>query len=358
VDHGLRRARLLERIDELGVDAFLVTRMPNVRYLSGFTGSNGQVVLTREASLFVTDGRYVEQSRHEVADLEHLVDTERDLAAALAEACARLGVTRAAFEGGGVTYELYEDLRAKAAAVELVPTRGEVERLRWVKEPEELRLIERAQGATDAALRAILGRVREGVTELELALELELAMRRAGADGVAFETIVAFGENAAEPHHDPTDRGLRRGDVVKLDFGGLSGGYRADMTRTLAFGEPDPRLREAYEVVRAAQQAGVDAIRAGARSADVDEAARGVVRDAGLGELFTHGTGHGVGLEIHEGPWLRRGGRDVLPAGAVVTVEPGVYIPELGGVRIEDMVEVTDGGARVIPRSSKELLVL
>jgi len=143
-----------------------------------------------------------------------------------------------------------------------------------------------------------------------------------------------------------------------MDFGGLVDGYRSDMTRTVAFGEPDARLREVYGVVRAAQQAGVEAVRAGATSTEVDEAARRVICDAGYGELFTHGLGHGVGLEVHEGPWLRREGRDVLPVGAVVTVEPGVYIPELGGVRIEDTVEVTDAGARVLPRSSKELLVL
>jgi Xaa-Pro aminopeptidase len=358
VDHGLRRTRLAARLGELGVEAFLVTRLPNVRYLTGFTGSNGQLIVTSGSGLFVTDGRYVEQARHEVPDLEHVVDSERDVAAALAGACARLGVRSTAFESAGVTYELYEELRANMRTVELVPARSEIERLRWVKEPEELRLIEAAQGATDAAFRSILGRLREGVTEVEVALELELALRRSGADGIAFDSIVAFGENAAEPHHDPTGRPLRRGDVVKLDFGGLVGGYRADMTRTIAFGELDPRVREAYEVVRDAQRAGVDAVRAGASSATVDEAARRVVREAGLGDLFPHGLGHGVGLEIHEGPWLRSKGTDVLPAGAVVTVEPGVYIPEVGGVRVEDMVEVTDTGARVIPRTSKELLVL
>ena len=373
MDHGLRRTRLAERLGDLGVpgepggsggsgdlgvEAFLVTHMPNVRYLTGFTGSNGQVVLTADAAVFVTDGRYIEQSRHEVPDLERVVDVERDGAATVAGVCRRLGASRVAFEAAGVTYEQYEDLGAKAEGIELVPTRGEVERLRWAKEPEEIRLIERAQQAADAAFDAILGELREGVTELELALALELAMRRAGADGVAFETIVALGENAAEPHHDPTRRPLRKGDVVLMDFGGLVDGYRSDMTRTVAFGEPDVRLREVYGVVLAAQQAGVGAVCAGATAAEVDEAARSVIRDAGHGELFTHGLGHGVGLEVHEGPWVRREGCDVLPAGGVVTIEPGVYMPGLGGIRIEDTVEVTDAGTRVLPRSSKELLVL
>lgn len=358
MDHGLRRTRLAERLDGLGVEAFIVTHVPNVRYLTGFTGSNGQLVLTAGAAVFVTDGRYVEQSSREVPDLERVVDVDRDTAAALADVCARLRISRAAFEAGGVTYELYEDLRSKAEGVELVPARGEVERLRWAKEPEEIRLIEEAQRATDAAFDVILGELREGITERELALEIELAMRRAGADGVAFEPIAAFGEGAAEPHHEPTARALRKGDVALMDLGALVGGYRSDMTRTVALGEPDPRMREVYEVVRAAQRAGIEAVHAGAVSADVDGVARGVIRDAGYAELFGHGLGHGVGLEIHEGPWLRRGGEDVLPSGAVVTVEPGVYIGGLGGVRIEDTVVVTDGGARVLAASTKELLVL
>ena len=358
MDYELRREHLVERLDDLGVETFIVTHMSNVRYLTGFSGSNGQVVLTADAAVFVTDGRYVEQSSHEVPDLERVVDVDRDVAATLANVCGRLGASRAAFEAGGVTYELYEDLRAKAGGVELVPARGEVERLRWAKEPEEIRLIEAAQQATDAAFAVILGELREGITERELALKLELAMRRAGADGVAFESIAAFGEGAAEPHHEATARPLRRGDVVVMDFGALVQGYHTDMTRTVAFGEPDARMREVYEVVRTAQQTGLEAVRAGAVAGDVDEAARRVIRDAGYGELFAHGLGHGVGLEIHEEPWLRREGKDVLPVGAAVTVEPGVYIAGLGGVRIEDMVEVTGDGAHVLATSSKELLIL
>jgi Xaa-Pro aminopeptidase len=183
-------------------------------------------------------------------------------------------------------------------------------------------------------------------------------MRRAGADELGFPVIAAFGEHAAEPHHHPTDRPLRRGDVVKLDFGALVDGYHSDMTRTVAFGEPPARLREVRDVVAAAQRAGIRAVRAGSTSAEVDRAARSVIEQAGLADRFPHGLGHGVGLEIHEGPFLRWDGDDVLPAGAVVTIEPGVYIPSLGGVRIEDLVLVTEDGCREIPRSTKELIVL
>ncbi len=358
MDHALRRERLDAHIAELGLDALLVTRLPNVRYLTGFTGSNGQLLLTRDRAIFFTDGRYTEQSTQEVPDLERV--TYRDgFAAAVAEACGRLGVSRVGFEAEALTYRLWEDLRREARGVELVPADDEVARLRWVKDEQELGLIARAQEAADRAFEeVVLSGLRRGTTERELAFALELAMRRAGADELGFPVIAAFGEHAAEPHHRPTDRPLRRGDVVKLDFGALVDGYHSDMTRTVAFGEPPARLREVRDVVAAAQRAGIRAVRAGSTSAEVDRAARSVIEEAGLADRFPHGLGHGVGLEIHEGPFLRWDGDDVLPAGAVVTIEPGVYIPSLGGVRIEDLVLVTEDGCREIPRSTKELIVL
>jgi Xaa-Pro dipeptidase len=354
VDHRLRRARLASRLVELGADGFLLTRLPNVRYTTGFTGSNGQVLLTPDSAAFFTDGRYTEQARHEVPDLESVTYLDGFLEPVV-EAARRLGVGRLGFESGGVTFQTYEELRATAGGIELLPVRGEVERQRWVKDPEELVALEAAQAATDDAFDAVVGRLREGASERELAFELEAEMRRAGAEGPAFDTIVAFGEDAAEPHHEPTGRTLSRGDVVKMDFGGLVDGYHADMTRTVAFGEPPARLRDVHELVRTAQQAGIDAVRVGATGAEVDVAAREVIEGAGLGEHFTHGLGHGVGLEIHEGPRLRRGSDDVLPAGAVVTVEPGVYLSGVGGVRIEDMVEVMEDGRRALPRAGKDL---
>ena len=183
-------------------------------------------------------------------------------------------------------------------------------------------------------------------------------MARHGADALSFEPIVAFGEHAAEPHHHPCHRALAEGDVIKMDFGAMVDGYHTDMTRTVAFGEPATELRKVHDVVAAAQQAGIDAVRPGVVAGDVDRAARSVIDDAGYGDRFTHGLGHGVGLEIHEGPWLRRDGEDVLPVGAVVTVEPGVYLPGMGGVRIEDAVEVTEDGASVLGASTRELIEL
>jgi Xaa-Pro aminopeptidase len=354
VDHGLRRSRLASRLVELGADGFLLTRLPNVRYTTGFTGSNGQVLISPDGAAFFTDGRYTEQARHEVPDLERITCLDGFLESVV-RAARRLGVGRLGFESDGLTFRTYEQLRAAAKGIELVPVSGEVERQRWVKDPDELAALERAQGATDEAFDAVLARLRDGVSERELAFELEAEMRRAGAERPGFDTIVAFGEHAAEPHHEPTGRTLSRGDVVKMDFGGLVDGYHADMTRTVAFGEPPDRLRDVHDLVRSAQQAGIDAVRVGATGAEVDAAARSVIEAAGLGEHFTHGLGHGVGLEIHEGPRLGRGSDDALPAGAVVTVEPGVYLPGVGGVRIEDMVEVTEQGGRALPRAGKDL---
>jgi Xaa-Pro aminopeptidase len=358
VDHALRRARAAEALPALGIDALLVTHLPNVRYLTGFGGSSGQLVLGASSAVLLVDGRYTEQAAREAPDVERRTCLDGYLGAAV-EAGAAFG-RRVGFEREAVTFGEWERLRGAAGDLEPVPTEGVVEALRNVKDDEERALIAAAQEAADAAFdRVVLGGgLREGVTEREVALELEIAMRRAGADALGFDPIVAFGEDAAEPHHEPGARELRRGDLVKLDFGGEVGGYRSDMTRTIAFGEPDGRLREVYELVARAQTAGVEAVGDGSVASDVDAAARAVIAEAGLGEAFSHPVGHGVGLEIHESPIMRSSCGTVLRAGAVVTVEPGVYLPGVGGVRIEDMVEVTPDDRRVIPRTSKELIVL
>ena len=357
MDHAVRRERLAARLPELEVDAVLVTRLVNVRYLTGFTGSNAQLLLARDGTRFFTDFRYEEQSAHETPDVERVVYTT-GFHDPFPQACADLGVGTLGFEAAGVTYQFFRDLGEKTPGVELTPLEPVVERLRWVKDPEELELVRRAQAVTDEAFERVAGKLAEGMTERQVALELELAMRAAGADALAFDTIAAFGENAAEPHHHPTERPLARGDVVKLDFGALVDGYHSDMTRTVEFGEPRAELREIYDVVLAAQRTGIDAVRADANGKDCDAAARKVIEDAGYGERFGHSLGHGVGLEIHEGPSLRRGLDEVLPVGAVVTVEPGIYLPGIGGVRIEDMVEVTEDGCVPMTSTPKDLLVL
>ena len=355
--HTVRRSALIPTLDERSVDAILITRLPNVRYLTGFTGSNAQLIVTAGTSVFFTDGRYTEQSRHEVSDAE-LVTYLGVFGEPLAEACERLGIERLGFEAHDVTVEGLEKLKAASPDVEFVPVGDPVGRLRWVKDPEELEMLREAQACSDRAFEDILDILAVGMTERQVSLHLEQALRRGGADALSFESIVAFGEQAAEPHHQPSHRVLEEGDVIKLDFGGLFGGYHADMTRTIAFGSPPPELRKIHDIVREAQQAGIDAVRPGVTGGEVDAAARKVIEDAGYGPRFSHGLGHGVGLEIHEGPNFARAGEDVIPVGAVMTVEPGIYVPGLGGARIEDMVEVVEGGCRVIGTSIRELVEL
>ncbi|HEX2025000.1 MAG TPA: Xaa-Pro peptidase family protein [Actinomycetota bacterium] len=354
VDHGTRRERLAARFSEIDVDAFLVTGLVNVRYLTGFTGTNAQLLATPDGGILFTDPRYDQQSRGEVPDLPRRI-YRQDLPAAVAEACRDLGVSRLGFESGGISHRTWQRLEA-SSGVGLVPTEDEVERLRWTKDPDEISMLKAAQRITDEAFERVIGKLVEGITERQVGLELEVAMRQGGAERVGFDTIVAFGESAAEPHHHPTDRPLRAGDVVKLDFGCVVEGYHSDMTRTVSFGDPPAELRDVYDVVLRAHLAGIEALGPGAVTGDVDAAARTVVRDAGFGERFGHGLGHGVGLDIHEGPSLRAGNEDRIPAGAVVTVEPGIYLPGLGGVRIEDMVVVEETGPRPLPSTSKELV--
>jgi Xaa-Pro dipeptidase len=351
----MRRRALAARLDDLSVDALLVTRLLHTRYLTGFTGSNGQVLARRDAALFLTDGRYTEQSRREVPDLERMTYTgplREELPGLLGD------VQRLGFEADEMTVAARDRLADAVGDVELVATTGVVEALRAVKDDDERAAIRRAQAITDAAFERILELFAIGVSEQQIARQLETAMRDEGADGLAFDSIVAFGENAAEPHHEPAHRVLEEGDVIKLDFGAVADGYHADMTRTVAFGAPASELKKIHDVVRESQQAGIDAVRAGITGEAADAVSRGVIEAAGYGEYFVHSLGHGVGLEIHEAPSLGRKQDEPLLAGAVVTVEPGIYIPGLGGVRIEDMVEVGDDGCVVVGTSSRELIEL
>jgi Xaa-Pro aminopeptidase len=355
MDHAGRRARLAGGFGAAGIDALYVSRLANVRYLSGFSGSNAHLLVTAADGCLLTDGRYTTQAEREAPDLRRVIYAS-DLPGALAGAARAIGAARFGFETDALSFQAHADLAA--AGVELVGTRGLVEALRAFKDAEEIASIGSAQAATDAAFAMVVPTLAEGVTERGVALALEVAMRGAGADGLAFDTIVGFGPGAAEPHHRPEGRTLARGDLVKMDFGAVVAGYHSDMTRTVAFGEPSARAREVYEVVRGAQDAGVRAVRAGATGGEVDDAARSIIAQAGLGEWFPHGLGHGVGLEIHELPALRPANDRPLGVGQVVTVEPGVYLPGAFGVRIEDMVEVSPAGPVVMAATPKDLLVL
>ncbi|MEP6758742.1 MAG: Xaa-Pro peptidase family protein [Actinomycetota bacterium] len=355
MDHHLRRRALTARLDDLSIDALLITRLLHTRYLTGFTGSNGQVLVRPDAAVFLTDGRYTEQSRREVPDLERITclnSLREELPAYLS------GVRRLGFEADEVTVGVRDRLAEALGDIELVATTDVVEALRAVKDDDERAAIRQAQAITDAAFDRILEHFAVGVSEHQISRQLETLMLDEGAEGLAFDSIVAFGENAAEPHHEPANRLLEEGDVIKLDFGARFAGYHADMTRTIAFGQPAGELSKIHDIVKESQQAGIDAVRAGVSGSAVDAVSRDVIERAGYGERFVHSLGHGVGLEIHEAPSLGRKQDDPLPAGAVVTVEPGIYIPGLGGARIEDMVEVTDDGCVVVGTSTRELIEL
>ncbi|MFT3715276.1 MAG: aminopeptidase P family protein [Gordonia sp. (in: high G+C Gram-positive bacteria)] len=363
-DHPARRARLATLLAADGVDALLVTDLVNVRYLSGFTGSNGALLIAAGAAdpadtpeaVIATDGRYTSQVADQAPDLP--VVLARDTGPALVAGAGHL--RRVGIEADAVTVAGLEALRAAAADVELVPLRGVVERLREVKDAGEFDQVEQACAIGDQALAALVdgGRIVPGRTERQVARDLEWAMFERGAEAVAFETIVAAGANSAVPHHRPTDTVLAAGDLVKIDFGAVAGGYHSDMTRTLVLGEPADWQREIYEIVRTAQEAGCAALTAGADLAGIDAAARSIIDDAGYGENYVHGLGHGVGLEIHEAPGIGATATGTLPCGATVTVEPGIYLPGRGGVRIEDTLVVTDTGSRSLTRTSRTLRVL
>ncbi|WP_406280073.1 aminopeptidase P family protein [Embleya sp. NBC_00896] len=371
--HGQRRDRLRSRLAGAGVDVALITNLVNVRYLTGFTGSNAALLVYTPGSgggassagaVLCTDGRYASQAGEESPDVELLV--ERACAQALTKRAAAAGGVRLAIEEQHVTVELYRALGAIAAeaspAAELIGLGRVVEDLRKIKDAEEIAALRIACEIGDRALGEMIESILVGRTERHIAMELERRMADHGADAVAFPTIVATGPNSAVPHHDPGDRRVEDGDFLKIDFGARYHGYHADMTRTFVIGtEPTTWQQEVYGVVFAAQKAGREALAPGVELAAVDKAARDVIEQAGYLEFFTHGLGHGVGLEIHEDPRLGPTATGKLDACMPVTVEPGIYLPGRGGVRIEDTLVVRpleDGGPELLTITTKELLVL
>jgi Xaa-Pro aminopeptidase len=351
---------LRTRLQSDGLDAILVTRLVNVRYLTGFTGSNAALLIRADddTPVLATDGRYRTQAAQQAPDAEIVI--ERACAPVLAGRAAAGGVRRLGFESHVVTVDGYDALAKEACDIELVRAAGTVEALREIKDAGEVALLRLACEAADAALTDLVERdgLRAGRTEREVGRELESLMLDHGADGVSFETIVAAGANSAIPHHRPTDTVLAAGDFVKIDFGALVCGYHSDMTRTFVLAPAAEWQRDLYGLVAAAQRAGREAVGAGVALRDVDAASRQVIADAGYAENFTHGLGHGVGLEIHEAPGINASAAGTLLAGSTVTVEPGVYLPDRGGVRIEDTLVVCETTPDLLTQFPKELAIL
>jgi Xaa-Pro aminopeptidase len=359
-----RRDALRTHLRERELDAILVTDLLNIRYLTGFTGSNAALLVhaadesgAERRSVFCTDGRYLTQAESQVPDLERVIERASDLALAkrLGEAD---GNRRVGFESQHVTVDGRDALAQEAGSAELVRSPGLVEALRLIKDESEVDALRMACAAADRALAELIehGGLRPGRTELEVARELETRMLDHGAAGPSFDTIVATGVNSAVPHHRPTEAVLAAGDFVKMDFGALVDGYHSDMTRTVVLGKAADWQREVYELVRTAQSAGRAAVQVGAEVREVDTAARQVITDAGYGERFLHGLGHGVGLEIHEAPALSQRGDGRIADGMAVTVEPGVYLPGQGGVRIEDTLVVRPSTPELLTLTAKELV--
>lgn len=360
MDVSSRLERLRAAFDGAGCDALLVTNLTNVRYLCGFTGSAGSLLVRGEDAVLFTDGRYATQSVEQLSAAGVSVEVEIGSLPEQREALVKAasGVGRLGLEAGHATWAAQRSYVESLGGIELVPTEGVVEELRRVKDEGELARIEAACGIADAALASTLKSLLDLPTEREFGLELDFTMRRLGASDVSFETIVASGPNGAKPHARPSDRRIGAGELVVLDFGALVDGYHSDMTRTVCVGEPaTARLTEIDAVVRGAQEAGVAAVRSGVGAFDVDEVCRTFIADAGFGDRFVHGTGHGVGLDIHEFPILGQTATASLDAGFVVTVEPGVYLPDEGGVRIEDSVVVTADGCRRLTNAPKDLVI-
>ena len=359
-----RLDRLRAAFDEHEIDALVVTTLPNVRYLTGFAGSAGVLTVTRDKALLTTDGRYRTQSAEQVdktgaaaqVDITIGPVAEQRKAAQSLLTDAAKAIARIGLEADQVSWSAQRTWADLLGEGRLVATSNAVEALREVKDAAEIARMEHAAAIADAALFDTLPLMSEGVTEERFALELDTAMRRHGAESTAFETIVAAGENSAKPHHHPGGRRIAQGDPVVVDFGATFEGYRSDMTRTFCVNEdPTGELARIFNVVQTSQAAGAKAVKPGISVKEVDDVCRRIIAEAGWADRFEHGTGHGVGLDIHEAPTVSQLGTAILAPGFVVTVEPGVYVPGHGGVRVEDTLVVTEDGARALTRFTKDI---
>lgn len=358
MDAAVRIERLRERLAHERCGGMLVTSLSNVRYLCGFSGSVGMLLVTAGRASFYTDGRYGEQAANELArvgvDAEIVVLRNSERLGSISKATRNLA--RLAIEADDVTWSFERSLE-DVIKPQLVPTSGFVEELRVVKDAGELARIERACEVADVAFAQTKERLTEEPSERDFAAELEFEMKRRGADEASFGAIVASGPNAAMPHAKPTARLIVPGELVVIDFGATVDGYHSDMTRTVCVGDPSAEAAAVLDAVAASQRAGLLAVAAGVGGAEVDQACRKSLDDAGFGAAFVHGTGHGVGLDIHERPSLGRASTDILEEGAVVTIEPGVYLSGKFGARIEDTVVVTSSGCRPLTKTTKDATI-
>jgi len=354
---------LLDRINALrvllsgwGLEAVVISNPENIFYLTGFTGSHGSVVVTGNDIHLITDFRYDEQASLQSPHCK-IVLIKETIPDTLCEMVQDMQIKSMGCEGNFLTYLQYSALKDNLPGIELKPLQECVEDLRVVKDHQEVQRIGNSVKLSDRAFEYVLPLLGEGVTEREVALEIEFFMKKNGAEDIAFPFIVASGQRSSMPHGTASEKAIVRGDLVTLDFGARLGGYNSDITRTVVIGQGDNRKEEIYGIVLEAQMAGINALRPGIPASEVDRAARGIIEGYGYGKNFRHSTGHGLGLQIHEGPRLSTRDHTVLKTGMVVTVEPGIYLPGWGGIRIEDTVLVVENGCRVLTSSPKERLI-
>ncbi len=348
--------KLRSLLAENKLDALLITNEYNRRYMTDFTGTAGVAIVSKEDAVFITDFRYMEQAAAQVKDFR-IVQHEKTIIEEVANQLETMKVKTLGFEKEDLTYGMY-DLYKSAISAELVPSAGLIEKLRIVKTPEELVILRQAAKIADDAFTHICGFIKPGMTELEVANELEFFMRKQGASSSSFDTIVASGVRGALPHGVATDKKIQSGELVTMDYGALYNGYISDITRTVAVGEPTDQMREIYEITLAAQKLAVEGFKPGMTGKEADAIARDYISEKGYGEAFGHSTGHGIGLEVHEQPGLSFRSDTVLEPNMTVTAEPGIYLPGIGGVRIEDDLVITEDGCERLTHSTKELQIL
>lgn len=358
MDYISRQAAVRQKVNDAEADWLFVTNLFNIRYLCGFSGSHAYLFVGRERMVFLTDGRYDQQVRHEVKGCEVVIQGARKDHEAAADALGDLSNARVLFESGHCTFAKFQQWQETLPAREYIGKDGIVESLRAVKDDDEIAALRRALDVAEQAHLKSLDFIREGITERELAHFLEDEMWKGGAPKESFDSLVLFGERSSLPHGKPSERKLKRGDIVLTDFGCLLDGYCSDITRTVCFGEPTDEVKSMYEAVRASHLAAAEAICAGMTGKEADQVSRSVIEAAGRKDQFIHGLGHGVGLEIHEAPRLSYIAEGVLQAGHVVTIEPGVYIPEIGGIRLENMAVVREGGCEALNQTPIDLRII
>jgi len=348
--------KLREGFQGCDIDGILITSDYNRRYISNFTGTAGVVLISEDKALFITDFRYVEQASKQAEGFT-IVQHKGLIHEEIASQVKQLGIKKLGFEQDYVTYSSFQTYQKEIQA-QLVPVTNLIENLRLIKTESEIKILKEAADIADAAFKHILDYIKPGLTELEVSNELEFFMRKCGATSSSFNTIVASGTRSALPHGVASDKVIEKGDFVTLDYGALYKGYVSDITRTVAVGQPSEKLKEIYNIVLESQLLSIEKIKPGMTGIEADAIARDYITSHGYGEYFGHSLGHGIGLEVHEGPALSVRSDIVLKPGMVVTVEPGIYVPGLGGVRIEDDTLITDNSNETITHSTKDLIIL